>query len=153
MDASSKTFFFTLSVVDGSRWASSKELSGMFVVNSKTGEELHFGDLDVKELTDETLQVTASNANGQKLQITMSEKQMEVKLLSPHSAAWTLEIRAASGAELPFRKVVGRTLQSEFRGHSYELSLIKGHYQFTPEKKTLRIQPFSGVVKFDMSRG
>ena len=119
MDASSKTFFFTLSVVDGSRWASSKELSGMFVVNSKTGEELHFGDLDVKELTDETLQVTASNANGQKLQITMSEKQMEVKLLSPHSAAWTLEIRAASGAELPFRKVVGRTLQSEFRGLSY----------------------------------
>ncbi len=122
--------YTTLPVVDGFLWSKPEELAGLRLMSKdKAGAvaEMKGGTPVVKEMENGVLKVEwpLENEMGT-LMLLFFEDRMEVSCRLPKGFSWFLELKTASGAELPFTALTDTLLSASLRGFDYSVSCSKG---------------------------
>lgn len=125
----SRFFFYTLPVVDGHRWSTPDDRAGLRLVQLlPTGERqtLRLGAPVVTEPDDRSLHIECRTPEGHPFGLLFDEEGFTVEGPAASDLAWSLELHAAPGAELPFTALSGDRIEARFEGFGYALRCDEG---------------------------
>ncbi len=123
--------YTTLPVVDGFLWSKPDALAGLRLMSKDRAgvvAEVKGGVPVVKEMENGVLMVEwpLENESGTLL-LLFFEDRMEVSCRLPKGYTWFLDLKTASGAELPFTGVTDKQLSASLRGFEYSVSCNTGN--------------------------
>ncbi|KAA6334392.1 hypothetical protein EZS27_017287 [termite gut metagenome] len=148
---SDQCVYTTLPVVDGFLWSTRSELAGLRIVD-KNGNDWEFGMPTVSRLSENVLQVEFSTTSGQTFNIIFYEDRFEVACTKGgKEAAWALELKTASGKELPFQKMNENEIKASFKGFEYAIACKKGKVENVPGS-VFRILPIENKIVMDCAK-
>jgi hypothetical protein len=142
---STQCIYTTLPVVDGFMWSTPNEKAGLRIVGND-GKPLTVGAPTVSELPDIVLQVTFSDATERKFTLTFYEDRVEVT--GNDQDAWTLELKTAETATLPFLSIEKSQIRAAHNGFEYSIACRKGSFA-KADGCVFRILPDKGKITVD----
>tara|TARA_R110002051_G_scaffold3799_9_gene20314 strand:+ start:16088 stop:17782 length:1695 start_codon:yes stop_codon:yes gene_type:complete len=149
---SNQALFFTLPIVDGYLWSSSKKLAGLRFYTLKNGQKVNLiGENPlVTNPTKGKLNIVwpIKNSNA-KLIIDIDEKKIRIKMEGDASIKWFLDLDAVAVNELPFVNIEAHTITAEFEGKSYDVKAIKGSFSEPREEVIFRITPQEELIELE----
>ncbi|MGB9836984.1 MAG: hypothetical protein ACPLRX_09635 [Candidatus Saccharicenans sp.] len=146
---STQCFYYTLPLVDGFFWSSTKVVAGLrFKQNN--GQEIRGNSLEIDECSDGKLSVRwPTNSPVGDISIQFVENSIKISAAGQLKNDWYLELNSAPEAQLPFYKIEPKKLYGEFKGWIYAVRLKNGRFE-KGEKEPLRIKPEQGLITFDL---
>lgn len=147
--------FYTLPVVDGFMWSEGMDRAGLRIVRlDKEGgkEKLSLDKPVVSEVGQDALVVSAEDSKGHPFKITFEESRFEVVSLSKDADfSWALELKVATGKELPFTAIEERAVNASFDGFDYVIACEKGHINqpASGADYVFRIFPSNNEIRID----
>ena len=123
-------FYFTLPLVDGFMWSTREERAGLRIIKTdKDGNtsEPQFGDPVIKEIAKGVLSVECKDDKNNIFKIIFYENRFEVSCnVKEKGMTWALELKTASGIELPFKSYEANKINANFRDFNYSITCKKG---------------------------
>lgn len=126
-------FYYTLPVVDRFHWSTPNDKIGLRIVRlDKNGKktELVLTDPIVSEPSKTVLKVASKDKCGNNFIFTFSEDKIDITCKAiEKDFDWALELRVPQDRtdRLPFKQFDKNSIQSEFRGFSYNITCKKGN--------------------------
>lgn len=146
---SSQCFYYTLPLVDGFFWSSTKVVAGLRFKQNK-GQEIRGNSLEIDECSDGKLSVRwPTNSPVGDISIQFVENSIKISAAGQLKNDWYLELNSAPEAQLPFYKIEPKKLYCEFKGWIYAVRLKNGRFE-KGEKEPLQIKPEQGLITFDL---
>ncbi|MGC4034960.1 MAG: hypothetical protein QM764_03290 [Chitinophagaceae bacterium] len=150
---SNECTFFTLPFVDGYIWSDTSKLAGLRVKAMVNGKEelLEGSDPVVSDAIPDKLSILwpLTTIDG-KMEITMDEKQMQIKIISKEKIDWFLDMTTAENKVLPFRKINSHTVDCEFEKMNYSVTTSKGSFRKS-DGSIFRIAPENNVLLLNLA--
>ncbi|MBC6110334.1 hypothetical protein ACFOG5_05855 [Pedobacter fastidiosus] len=149
---SNECSFYTLPIVDGYIWSKKDKLSGLRLKALIDGKEVLLKGND-PIFTDNGLNSVhvswpLTSIKGS-LELDLSEKQMNIKLVSKTALNWYLDLTTADFAQLPFNKISSAQVDCNFEGASYSLKANKGTFSKPEKDIALRLKPVNNMVSLN----
>ncbi len=146
--------FFTLPFVDGYLWSKANQIAGLRVKARVDGKEIAItgGQPIISRKGEDVLQVSwPLAAVSGTLEITLSEKQTEFKLVSSAPVDWFLELNTADSISLPFKAIHPKAVECSFESKAYSVTAVKGAFVSNSDPagtklSPLRITPQSNTI-------
>jgi hypothetical protein len=137
----------TLPLVEGFLWSDSIR-AGMFPMR---GERLLRGGRPVvEELGSNGLRLQWPLTTTEVLALECAERQLTAMLPGDD---WELRVVWGERAAVPFCSVDGNAVLCTHNGFDYRVTLERGHVDFAPERRCLRLRPHSGVLQLGLNDG
>ena len=140
----SQFFFYTLPLADGYRWSTPDDRAGLHLVQHLASGETKRIALNTPEVSEpdvQTLVVTCKDPDEHTFRMTFTEKGFDVVCdTKDKDFNWSLDLHAASNAELPFKDISDKAIKMQFNGFDYEVNCTAGSVERTDEG-TFRLRP------------
>jgi len=147
---SSQCFYYTLPLVDGFYWSSTRTIAGLRFKYGD-GKELKGNNLVVNESLPGNLLVRwPTDSSGGEIFIKFDEKSLVISAKGGVKDTWYLELSNATEAELPFLSVEPGKLSGKFKNWNYTVPLKKGRF-LKRSNEPLKIYPDQGQIILDLS--
>jgi hypothetical protein len=141
---SNECTFFTLPVVDGYIWSKPDQIAGLRIKVIVAGNEVLLKGHDPKftNTAKGTLHISwpLTTVDGS-LEIDLTEKLVNISLVSKSPCDWFFDLNAAANAQLPFKKTNHSHVDCRFENTNYKLKAIKGAFSSPGNGTILRLKP------------
>ena len=111
-------------------WSTREERAGLRIIKTdKDGNtsEPQFGDPVIKEIAKGVLSVECKDDKNNIFKIIFYENRFEVSCnVKEKGMTWALELKTASGIELPFKSYEANKINANFRDFNYSITCKKG---------------------------
>jgi len=145
---SDQCIYTTLPFVDGFMWSTRDELAGLRIMD-KDGNDLKFDTPAITALEANVLQVELPTTDEQTFTMIFHEDKFEIT--STKDTQWALELKAASGKELPFTEIEGNVIKASYRNFDYSIVFTEGSLEKVP-RSVFRILPNGNKITIDCSK-
>ena len=149
-----EVMFFTLPVVDGNVWSTTSEQAGLNFRALLNGKDvlLQGGQPTIKSTAPGKLYISwpLTNASGT-LEITMDERQIEMKVAGNDALKWYLDLSSSGQATLPFKKIGKSRIDSSFEGMKYAVTATVGSFSNPKGNTVFRMQPQNQKLVINLS--
>jgi len=147
---SSQCFYYTLPLVDGFYWSSTRIIAGLRF-EYDDGKELKGNNLVVDDSSaDELLVQWSIDFPAGEILIRFDERCLSISARGGIKDKWYLELNSAPEAELPFLSVEPNKLSCRFKNWNYTVPLKKGRF-LQGRNEPLKIFPVQGEIILDLS--
>jgi hypothetical protein len=148
---STQCIYATLPLVDGFVWSTENDIAGMRLTDEHGTILTTDGNPVITELSDHVLQVDITTLAGHSFRIIFREDRFEVACVKAgKSELWSLEMKAARNAELPFRSIDGKRINASFRNFDYSVECLAGSAEQTDSG--FRLKPAGRKITVNCSR-
>jgi hypothetical protein len=147
---SNQCFYYTLPLVDGFYWSSTRIIAGLRF-KYDDGKELKGNNLMVDDSpAGELLVRWPTNSPAGEILIRFDEKSLTILASGRIKDNWCLELNTAQEAELPFLSVEPDKLSCQFKNWNYTVLLKKGRFSKV-KNEPLKIFPVQGQIIMDLA--
>ena len=150
---SNECSFYTLPLVDGYLWSKGDQLAGLHFAALQDGKvvSLQGGNPVVKSTSPKSLSIEwPLKTVAGKIQITMTEKEIMVRLQSKQQLNWFLDLSAPDATKLPLIKIEENKVQCAFENFSYSFGTTEGSFSQLHGSSVLRMKPKNGVLSLHL---
>ena len=130
---STSCVYYTLPFVDGCLWSSENYLAGLRIrYKDKNGKEHEFqgNTPEIKGCKDKLIVEWPLVDGNSSFRLFFQEDRMEISCSSPVEAGeWFLELTAEKNISLPFTDINADRISAEYKGYSYHIASVKGHFE------------------------
>lgn len=151
---SNECTFFTLPVIDGYIWSKPDQIAGLRLKALIDGKEVLLKGGNPK-FTNSGLNAMhiswpLTTIEGT-LEIELSEKVADIKLISKKSCNWYLDLNAADQAKLPFHKIEAKQVDCKFENMNYKLLAMKGSFSKPANGAIFRLKPQMNTISLNLA--
>lgn len=151
---SNECAFFTLPVVDGYIWSAKDQIAGLrlkAIVDGK-GILLQGKDPEFIKTGPSAMRINwpLTSVEGT-LEGNLSEKQIEMKLVTPRPIDWFFDLNTADGIKLPFTRVNNKSLDCRFEGMNDSVKASEGFFTRPDNPGILRISPQVNTITLNLA--
>jgi len=122
--------YFTLPIVDGFMWSTPEDLAGLRIMKIDKNEnkkEVMLNSPVVTEIAKDILKVESKDEKSNIFNIIFYEDHFDVSCKTKEKDfKWMLELKTASGKELPFKSIEKNQIIAEFNNFKYGITCDKG---------------------------
>lgn len=142
-----KSFFYTLSVVDGFQWGKPGNPEGFRLMMKENGKEVDVhGGNPVFTNVDSTTAHVSWPADNNAFEIDLKENSMTITRKDKTAADWFLDLYVEAGAKTPLQSVSDKSAVYTFDGHTYRLTATQGSMEKSANGGLYRIKPQGGSI-------
>lgn len=151
---SNECSFFTLPIVDGYVWSKANELAGLRLKAFIKGKEvlLKGGNPTFTNTSANTVHISwpLSTVNGA-LEMELTEKTVQIKLVSKQALNWYLDLNTAASAGLPFTRIGAKQIDCSFEGMKYKLQAANGSFTKPANGAVVRMNPQMNIITLNLA--
>ena len=91
-----------------------------------------------------------STVNGA-LEMELTEKTVQIKLISKQALNWYLDLNTAASAKLPFTRIGAKQIDCSFEGMKYKLQAANGSFTKPANGAVVRMNPQMNIITLNLA--